>query len=99
MGFEGGQMPLTRRLPKRGFFRIGKTVYEVVNLSRLNGFDANAEITPEILKQKGIIRGKSKLKILSHGELSKPLVIKAHSFSKKALEKIAGAGGRTEKIA
>jgi large subunit ribosomal protein L15 len=99
MGFEGGQTPLIRRLPKRGFFNISKTVYEVVNLSRLSGFDANAEVTPEILKQRGIIKGKSKLKILSQGELSKPLVIKAHSFSKKALEKIAGAGGRTEKIA
>jgi len=98
MGFEGGQTPLTRRIPKRGFFNINKQVYDVVNVSRLDKFDGNTEITPEFLKEKGIIKGKLKLKILSQGEITKPLVVKAHMFSKKAEEKIIGAKGRIEKI-
>lgn len=98
MGFEGGQMPLTRRIPKRGFKNINAQKYEIVNLFQLARFSANTEITPEILKQEGIIKGASKLKILSQGNLDKPLIIKAHAFSRKAQEKIMTAGGKVEKI-
>lgn len=98
MGFEGGQMPLTRRIPKRGFKNYTAQEYEIVNIFQLAKFSANSEITPEILKQKGIVKGISKLKILSQGNLDKPLIVKAHAFSKKALEKITAAGGKAEKI-
>lgn len=98
MGFEGGQMPLTRRIPKRGFVNICKKEYEIVNLSLLNKFEANTLVTPELLKEKGIIKGKSRVKILGEGEIGVPLVIKAHKFSKKAAEKITNANGRIEKI-
>ncbi|MGQ9465312.1 MAG: 50S ribosomal protein L15 [bacterium] len=98
MGFEGGQMPLTRRIPKRGFKNINAQEYEIVNLLQLARFSANTEITPEILKEKGIIKGGSRLKILSQGNLDKPLIIKAHAFSRKAQEKIMAAGGKVEKI-
>ncbi|MEO0184305.1 MAG: 50S ribosomal protein L15 [candidate division WOR-3 bacterium] len=98
MGFEGGQMPLTRRLPKRGFKNFTSQKFEIVNLLQLVGFSANSEITPELLKEKGLIKGGSKIKILSQGNLDRPLIVKAHSFSKKAQEKISAAGGRAEKI-
>ncbi|MGQ9534330.1 MAG: 50S ribosomal protein L15 [bacterium] len=98
MGFEGGQMPLTRRIPKRGFKNINAQEYEIVNLLQLARFSANTEITPEILKERGIIKGGSRLKILSQGNLDKPLIIKAHAFSRKAQEKIMAAGGKVEKI-
>jgi len=98
IGFEGGQMPLTRRLPKRGFFNIFKKEYELVNLERLSKFAADTVVTPELLKEKGIVKGKAPLKILSMGELTVPLTVKAHKFSKKAEEKILGAKGKVEKI-
>ncbi len=98
MGFEGGQMPLTRRLPKRGFHNYTSQVFEIVNLLQLSKFSANAEITPETLKEKGIIKGGSKVKILSQGNLDKPLFVKAHAFSRKAEQKIVAAGGKPEKI-
>jgi len=98
IGFEGGQMPLTRRLPKRGFVNIFKKEYELVNLDRLNKFAANTVVTPELLKEKGIVKGKSPVKILSMGELTVPLTVKAHHFSKKAEEKIVNAKGKVEKI-
>lgn len=98
MGFEGGQMPLTRRIPKRGFKNYNVQEYETVNIFKLANFSANSEITPEVLKQKGIIKGGTKLKILSQGNLDKPLIVKAHAFSKKAQEKIVAAGGTVEKI-
>jgi len=98
MGFEGGQMPLIRRIPKRGFKNFTKQEFEIVNLLQLVKFSANTEITPEVLKQQGIIKGVLKLKILSQGNLDKPLIVKAHSFSKKAQEKISAAGGKVEKI-
>ncbi len=98
MGFEGGQMPLTRRLPKRGFHNYTAQRYEVVNLLQLARFPANTEITPEILQQKGIVKGNGKVKILSQGNIDKPLIIKAHAFSKKAEQKILAAGGKPEKI-
>jgi len=93
-GFEGGQMPLHRRLPKRGFTNIFKTEYEVVNLERLATIEESA-ITPDVLRKAGIVNGKGTLvKVLGHGELSKALTVSAHKFSKSAQEKIEKAGGK-----
>ena len=93
-GFEGGQMPLHRRLPKRGFTNIFKTEYEVVNLERLAGLN-ESEITPEVLRKAGVVTSKNTLvKVLGQGELSKALTVQAHKFSKSAQEKIEKAGGR-----
>jgi large subunit ribosomal protein L15 len=97
-GFEGGQMPLQRRVPKRGFTNLFSTEYAVVNVGSLEKL--TGEITPERLMQEGLIRKLlSGVKILGDGDLTKPLVVKAHRFSKSALEKITRAGGRAEVIA
>lgn len=98
-GFEGGQMPLVRRIPKRGFTNIFKMAYEIVNVETLNKLEPNTEVTPELLKEKGIIKGKQKLKILGNGEISVPLTVKAHRFSKSAREKILKANGKVEQLA
>jgi large subunit ribosomal protein L15 len=98
MGFEGGQMPLTRRIPKRGFKNYTKKEFEVINLFQLKKFSPNTEITPELLKNEGLIKGNLKLKILSQGTIDKPLFIKVHAISKKATEKIVAAGGKVELI-
>jgi large subunit ribosomal protein L15 len=93
-GFEGGQMPLHRRLPKRGFTNIFKTEYEVVNLERLAKL-SESEITPEVLRKAGVVTSKNTLvKVLGQGELSKALTVHAHKFSKSAQEKIEKAGGK-----
>jgi len=93
-GFEGGQMPLHRRLPKRGFTNIFKTEYEVVNLDRLAGI-TETEITPDVLRKAGIVSGKNALvKVLGHGDVAKALTVSAHKFSKSAQEKIEKAGGK-----
>lgn len=98
-GFEGGQTPLFRRLPKRGFTNIWATNYAEVNLKSLERFDAGTVITPELLKEEGVIeKFLDGVKILGSGELSKPLTVKAHSFSKSAVEKIESAGGKAEVI-
>lgn len=99
-GFEGGQTPLFRRLPKRGFNNaIWATTYAEVNLRQLERFDAGTEVTPELLMETGVItKLLDGVKILGSGELSKPLTIKAHQFSKSAIEKIEGAGGKAEVI-
>ena len=95
-GFEGGQMPLHRRLPKRGFTNIFKTEYEVVNLDRLAGM-GESEITPELLRKAGIVRSKNTLvKVLGQGELKGAITVRAHRFSKSAREKIEKAGGKVE---
>jgi large subunit ribosomal protein L15 len=95
-GFEGGQMPLHRRLPKRGFTNIFKTEYEVVNLERLASFDEK-EITPEVLRKAGVVSKKNSLvKVLGQGELSKAITVHAHKFSKSAQEKIEKAGGKVQ---
>src|SRR5450755_3396212 len=92
-GFEGGQMPLHRRLPKRGFVNIFRTEYEVVNLDRLASL-GESEITPEVLRKAGVVTSKKTLvKVLGQGELSKALTVHAHKFSKSAQEKIEKAGG------
>jgi large subunit ribosomal protein L15 len=99
-GFEGGQMPLHRRLPKRGFTNIFRKVYAVVNLRDLEDFKPEEKITPELLMANGMVKKiEDGLKILGDGELKAPLHITAHLFSKSALEKIAKAGGKAEVIA
>ena len=95
-GFEGGQMPLHRRLPKRGFSAPFSKSFAVVNVESLNAFAAGETVTPELLAQHGILRGKSDVKVLGDGELKVALTVKAHAFSKSAQEKIAQAGGTAE---
>jgi large subunit ribosomal protein L15 len=98
-GFEGGQMPLYRRLPKRGFTNIFGTQFAEINVEVLNKFEDGAEITPELLKSEGIIKKQlDGVKVLGNGELSKKLTVKAHKFSKSAAEKIEAAGGKAEVI-
>lgn len=97
--FEGGQMPLIRRIPKRGFTNRFKKKVQVVNLSGLNSFKENSVVTPEELLKGGVIRNvKDAVKILGDGEISKPLTVKANAFSAGAAEKIQKAGGKTEII-
>ena len=97
-GFEGGQMPLHRRVPKRGFHNLFRTEYAVVNLDTLaEGFTAGTVVTPELLCERGIIRGsRQPIKVLARGDIAKQLTVRAHRFSGKAAEKIAAAGGTTE---
>ena len=96
-GFEGGQMPLQRRLPKRGFKNIFKIEFAVVNLKDINKIEGVDIITPEILIEKGIVKNiKDGVKILGGGELQKPLTIKADAFSASASAKITAAGGKVE---
>jgi large subunit ribosomal protein L15 len=99
-GFEGGQMPLHRRVPKRGFHNPFRIEYEVVNLDTLVlKFDSGAVITPELLREHGMVsRGTNKVKILARGDVDKALTVRAHKFSGKAAEKIAAAGGTAEAI-
>jgi large subunit ribosomal protein L15 len=95
-GFEGGQMPLHRRLPKRGFTNIFRQEYAVVNLDKLAGL-GESTITPEVLAKAGVIkRAEQLVKILGDGELSSALTVQAHKFSKSAQEKIKKAGGKVE---
>ena len=92
-------MPLIRRIPKRGFTFIPKEKYQVVSLERLSGFTAGTEVNPETLKKANIVNKKEpRIKILGDGDLKHPLSIKAHAFSKSALEKIKKAGGSAHKI-
>jgi large subunit ribosomal protein L15 len=98
-GFEGGQMPLHRRLPKRGFTNIFRVEYVVVNLERLLELGVK-EITPEVLKKAHITkRASDRIKVLGDGELKSALTVKAHKFSKSAQEKITSAGGKFEVLA
>ncbi|MEQ6360050.1 50S ribosomal protein L15 [Thermoanaerobacter thermohydrosulfuricus] len=99
-GFEGGQMPLIRRLPKRGFTNIFKKEYAIVNVGTLEErFEDGAVITPEVLIESGIIKDvKDGVKILGDGDLSKKFTVKAHKFSQSAIEKIQAVGGKAEVI-
>jgi large subunit ribosomal protein L15 len=99
-GFEGGQMPLHRRVPKRGFHNPSRIEYEVVNLDTLEErFEAGTVVTPELLRERRLVgAGKRPVKVLGRGEMSKALTIRAHKFSGKASEKIAAAGGAAEAI-
>ena len=96
LGFEGGQMPLIRRVPKRGFTNIFKTTYQVVNLERLA--DLEGEVTPEVLADQGLVRRGHLVKILGNGEISTALTVRAHKFSASAKAKIEAAGGSCEVI-
>lgn len=98
-GFEGGQNPIYRRLPKRGFTSPNRKEYAIVNLDTLNRFAEGTEVTPELLTELGIVKDtKSGIKILGNGELQVKLSVKAHKFSETAAEKIRAAGGATEVI-
>lgn len=98
-GFEGGQMPLQRRLPKRGFTNIFKKEYAIVNVQDLNIFLDNTEVTPELLQESGLVgKFKDGIKILGDGELEKKLIVKAHKVSRQAEEKITARGGKVEVI-
>jgi len=98
-GFEGGQMPLARRIPKRGFTNIYATVYSIVNLRDLEAFEEGTVVTPSLLKKTGLVRKDNDgVKILGNGNLTKKLTVQAHKFSKTAQEKIEALGGKTEVI-
>ncbi|WP_163582598.1 50S ribosomal protein L15 [Gracilibacillus saliphilus] len=98
-GFEGGQMPLFQRLPKRGFTNINRKDFAIVNLETLNNFDEGTEVTPELLLETGTIsKVNTGVKILGNGKLEKKLTVKAHKFSASAKDAIEAAGGQTEVI-
>jgi large subunit ribosomal protein L15 len=100
-GFEGGQMPLHRRVPKRGFTNIFRTEYDVVNLDQLEKlFEQGATVTVDSLRDKGIVSSRTALvKVLGRGDVTKALTVQAHKFSGKAAEKLAAAGGKAEALA
>lgn len=98
-GYEGGQMPLQRRVPKRGFTNIFRKEYEVINVERLNSFEKGSEVTPELLNEKGMVKlNRDGVKILGNGELKVSLTVRANLFSKSAREKIEAAGGKVEVV-
>ncbi len=95
--FEGGQTPFIMRIPKRGFKNPNSVEYEILNVKDLDKhFEANEVVTPEVLKERGLIHSIEAVKILGDGEITKPLTVKAHKFSKSAEEKIKAAGGTVE---
>lgn len=102
LGFEGGQMPLIRRVPKRGFTNIWKTEYDIVNLAALSdlaeAIDGTLSITPESLTELGLVRKGERVKVLGDGEIGKALKVTAHKFSKSARAKIEAAGGSCEEL-
>jgi large subunit ribosomal protein L15 len=99
-GFEGGQMPLNRRLPKRGFSNPFRKEYRTVNVERLNALEAGTVVTPEVLQSAGLLRkGSAEVKVMGNGELKVSLTVHAHKFTRVAAEKIAAAGGKAETIA
>ena len=96
-GFEGGQMPLIRSVPKRGFKNIFKKEYEIINVKELDVFSAGSEVGPAVFRKKGLVKKESlPVKILGDGEIRKALVVKAHWFSSSARKKIEDAGGKAE---
>jgi len=99
IGFEGGQNPLWRRLPKRGFTNFTRKEYAIINVEALNVFEAGTEVTPELLKECGLVKKQlDGIRVLGNGTLEKALTVKASKFSKKALEAIEAAGGKAEVI-
>ena len=99
LGFEGGQLPLFQRLPKRGFTNINRKEYAIVNIDTLNRFDEGTEVTPELLIETGIVSNeKSGIKILGNGTLEKKITVRAHKFSASAKEAIEKAGGQVEVV-
>jgi len=98
-GFEGGQMPLHRRIPKRGFHNPFRAGFAVLNVERLNAFSAGEVVTPELLAERGLLRRAAQpVKILGEGDLKAALTVRAHAFSRSAEEKITRAGGRVERL-
>ena len=98
-GFEGGQMPLARRLPKRGFVPRNRTEYAIINLGSFEGLDAGTTIDLELLQGKGMVKkGRGRLKVLAQGDVGGAYTVRAHKFSQAAIEKITAAGGTVEKI-
>lgn len=98
-GFEGGQMTLIRKLPKRGFIHASKVTFATINVSQLERFDAGTEVTPALLLQAGVLNdAKERVKILGEGEVSRKLSVKAHAFSASAKAKIEAAGGSCEVV-
>jgi large subunit ribosomal protein L15 len=98
-GFEGGQTPLSMRLPKLpGFKNPNKEYFAIVNLVTLNEFEAGTEISPDLLRESGLIRHRGRVKVLAEGEVDRALTVKAHAFSARAKEKIEAAGGTAELI-
>jgi len=98
-GFEGGQMPLHRRLPKRGFTNIFRTEYRTVNIERLNGFEVGSVIDPDALQNAGLLKkGSNQIKILGNGDLNVAITVRAHRFTGAAARKIEAAGGKAEVI-
>lgn len=92
--FEGGQMPIQRRLPKRGFTNIFRIYYNVINLKDLDKIKADGPITPEIMREKKVVKRKGPVKVLGEGEVTNPVTVHAKKFSKLAMKKIEGAGGK-----
>ncbi len=97
-GFEGGQMPMIRRIPKYGFKNPARKEYLGVNVESLDVFDEGTEVTPELIKKQGLANGARYVKVLGRGELSKKLAVKAHAFSATAKSKIEAAGGTCEVV-
>ena len=98
-GFEGGQMPLQRRLPKlKGFKNRNKEVFAVLNVGRLQRFDAGTTVTPDLLRSEGLVKHRGRIKVLGEGDLDRDLTVRAHSFSLGAVEKIKAAGGSVEVV-
>ena len=98
-GFEGGQMPLQRRLPKlKGFKNRNKEYFALINVERLNEFRAGSTVTPDTLRERGMVKKRGRVKVLGEGELEKKLTVQAHAFSLGAVEKIKAAGGSVEVV-
>jgi large subunit ribosomal protein L15 len=97
-GFEGGQMPLHRRIPKRGFHQPFSRDFAILNIEMLNAFAAGETVSPESLASRGLVRSKGPIKILGDGNLKAALTVRAHAFSKSAEEKITNAGGKVERL-
>ena len=99
VGFEGGQMPISRRLPKlKGFKPHNKEYFALINVGRLDDFDANSTVSPDELRAHGLIKKRGRVKVLGEGEITKALTVRAHAFSLGAVEKIQSAGGTVEVI-
>ncbi len=98
-GFEGGQMPLQRRMPKlKGFKNPNKEVFSVLNVGRLQVFDTDTTVTPELLRERGLVKQRGRVKVLGEGDLDRALTVRAHAFSLGAVEKIKAAGGSIEVV-
>jgi large subunit ribosomal protein L15 len=98
-GFEGGQMPLQRRMPKlKGFKNRNKEVFAVLNVERLQAFDAGTDVTPDLLRSLGMVKQRGRIKVLGEGDLDRALTVHAHAFSLGAVEKIKAAGGSVEVV-